>query len=63
VLHREAARSLVPVSKLAHSLSGTGLLPIALSEVLGLSLLEVLRRYFNGASKDKVAHRIGSDID
>jgi hypothetical protein len=28
-----------------------------------MSLSEVLRKYFDGASEDEVAHRIGTDID
>jgi hypothetical protein len=40
------------------------MLPIALSEVLGISLLEVMAKYFEGArSVDEAAIRIAEDID
>jgi hypothetical protein len=39
------------------------MLPVALSEVLGISLLEVMERYFDGSSEDERAHRIGDAID
>jgi hypothetical protein len=29
------------------------MLPVALSEVLGISLLEVMERYFDGSSEDE----------
>jgi hypothetical protein len=40
------------------------MLPIALSEVLGISLSDVMKKYFDGASsEDEVAVRIAEDID
>jgi hypothetical protein len=40
------------------------MLPIALSEVLGISLSEVMAKYFEGAhSVDEAAIRIAEDID
>jgi hypothetical protein len=40
------------------------MLPIALSEVLGISLSEVMAKYFEGAhSTDEVAVRISDDIN
>jgi hypothetical protein len=39
------------------------MLPIALSEVLGISLSEVMERYFDGSSEDERARRIGDAID
>jgi hypothetical protein len=36
---------------------------MALSEVLSISLSEVMRKYFNGSSDNEMAHRIGDDID
>jgi hypothetical protein len=40
------------------------MLPIALSEVLGISLSEVMARYFEGArSVDDAAIQIAEDID
>jgi hypothetical protein len=40
------------------------MLPLALSEVLGMSLLSVMKKYFEGAnSADDVAIRVAEDID
>jgi hypothetical protein len=39
------------------------MLPIALSEVLGVSLSEVLERYFNGSNEDDRVHCIEDAID
>jgi hypothetical protein len=40
------------------------MLPIALSEVLGISLSEVMKKYFKKArSTDEVATRISEDLD
>jgi hypothetical protein len=39
------------------------MLPIALSEVLGISLSDVMKKYFDGASEEEVARRIANDID
>jgi hypothetical protein len=40
------------------------MLPLALSEVLGMSLLSVMKKYFEGASSaDEVAIRVSEDID
>jgi hypothetical protein len=39
------------------------MLPIALSEVLGISLLEVMERYFDGSSEDERVRRIEDAVD
>jgi hypothetical protein len=39
------------------------MLPVALSEVLGISLSEVMERYFDGLSEDERVHRIGDALD
>jgi hypothetical protein len=39
------------------------MLPIALSKVLGISLSEVMVRYFDGSSEDERARCIGDAID
>jgi uncharacterized Zn finger protein len=39
------------------------MLPVALSEVLGISLSEVMERYFNGLSEDERARQIRDAID
>jgi hypothetical protein len=60
----EAARALVPVSALSFSSSATERLSIALSEVLGISLSEVMDRYFRGVnSPDEMASRVAKDVD
>jgi hypothetical protein len=39
------------------------MLPIALSEVLGISLSEVMDRYFDGSSEDKRVRQIEDAVD
>jgi hypothetical protein len=39
------------------------MLPTALSEVLGISLSEVMECYFDGSSEDERVRRIGDAID
>jgi hypothetical protein len=39
------------------------MLPIALSEVLGISLSEVLERYFDGSSEEERVCRIKDAVD
>jgi hypothetical protein len=39
------------------------MLPIALSEVLGISLSEVLERYFDGSNEDDRVRRIEDAVD
>jgi hypothetical protein len=39
------------------------MLPITLSEVLGISLSEVLERYFNGSNEDDRVCRIEDAVD
>jgi hypothetical protein len=39
------------------------MLPIALSEVLGISLSEVLERYFDGSNEDERVRRIEDAVD
>jgi hypothetical protein len=64
VLPKEAARALVPISDLSFSLRSTSMLPLALSEALGISLSEVMAMYFDGAcSIDEAATQIAEDID
>lgn len=64
MLPGEAAHVLVLVSELSFSSSATGMLPIALSDVLGISLSEIMEKYFEGArSTDEIAVRILEDLD
>jgi hypothetical protein len=37
--------------------------PVALSEVLGISLSEVMEQYFDGSGEDERVHRIGEALD
>jgi hypothetical protein len=39
------------------------MLPVALSEVLGISLLEVMERYFDGSGEDERVRRIEDALD
>jgi hypothetical protein len=39
------------------------MLPVALSEVLGISLSEVMERYFDGSGEDERVHRIEDALD
>jgi hypothetical protein len=39
------------------------MLPIALSEVLGISLLEVMERYFDGSDEGERVRRIKDDME
>jgi hypothetical protein len=39
------------------------MLPIALSEVLGISLSGVMERYFDGSTEDERVHRIEDAVD
>jgi hypothetical protein len=39
------------------------MLPITLSEVLGISLSEVLERYFDGSNEDERVHHIEDAVD
>jgi hypothetical protein len=47
----EAAHLVVPVKELTRSSSPVSMLPGALSEVLGISLSEVMDRYFDGSEE------------
>jgi hypothetical protein len=64
VLPLEAAQALVPVSALSSSPTATERLPLALSAVLGITLSEVMERYFEGAdSSDGATSQIVKDTD
>jgi hypothetical protein len=47
----EAAHLVVPIEKLTRSLSPASMLPAALSEALGISLSDVMVRYFDGSEE------------
>jgi hypothetical protein len=49
--------------ELTHSSSPTSMLPAALSEALGISLSEVMDRYFNGSDEAERVRRIEDTLD
>lgn len=53
---------LVLIADLTRSSSPASMLPTALSEVLGISLSEVMEQYFDGPGDDRV-HRIEEVLD
>jgi hypothetical protein len=59
----EVASQLIPVAELTCSSSPASMLPTALSEVLGLSLLEVMEHYFNGLGEDERVRQIEDAIE
>jgi hypothetical protein len=59
----EVAPPLVPVEELTHSSSPKSMLPVALSEVLGISISEVMDRYFNGSDEAERVHLIENALD
>jgi hypothetical protein len=59
----EVACPLVPVEELTHSSSPRSMLPEALSDALGISLSEVLARYYIISDLDERGHVIGEVID
>jgi hypothetical protein len=59
----EVAPPLVPVEELTRSSSPRSMLPEALSDVLGVSLSEVLACYFSISDLDERGHIIGEAID
>jgi hypothetical protein len=63
VLPMEVARPLVPVEELTHSSSPASMLPAALGKALGISLSEVMDRYFNGSDEETRVRRIEEALD
>jgi hypothetical protein len=53
------AHPLVPIEELTHSSSPKSMLPEALSDALGISLLEVLARYYSISDLDERGRTIG----
>jgi hypothetical protein len=58
VLSLEAAPLVVPVEELTRSSSPASMLPAALSEALGISLSDVMVRYFDGSEELERVRRI-----
>jgi hypothetical protein len=59
----EVAHPLVPVEELTHSSSPKSMLPEALSDVLGISLSEVLAHYYSISDLDERGRIIGEAIN
>jgi hypothetical protein len=51
VLPVEVAHPLIPIKELTHSSSPGSMLPATLSEALGISLSEVMDRYYSGSDE------------
>jgi hypothetical protein len=63
VLPLEATPLTVPIKDLTLSSSPASMLPTALSEVLGVSLAEVMNRYFDGSEESIRVRRIEEALD
>jgi hypothetical protein len=63
VLPMEAAHLVVPIEELTRSSSPASMLPTALSEVLGISLADVMDRYFDGSEESVRVRRIEEALD
>jgi hypothetical protein len=59
----EVARPLVPIEELTCSSSPASMLPAALSETLGISLSEVMGRYFDRSDEETRVRRIEEMLD
>jgi hypothetical protein len=57
VLPMEATHLAVPIEELTRSSSPASMLPTALSEALGISLVDVMERYFDGSEESVRACR------
>jgi hypothetical protein len=63
VLQVEVTHPLVSVAELTHSSSPASMLPATLSKALGISLSEVMDRYFNGSDEAERVRRIEDTLD
>jgi hypothetical protein len=63
VLPLEAALLVVPVEELTRSSSPASMLPAALSEALGISLSDIMMRYFDGSEESERVRRIEEALD
>jgi hypothetical protein len=59
----EVAPSVVPIEELNCLSSPASMLPTALSEVLGISLDEVMQLYFDGSEESLRVHRVEEALD
>jgi hypothetical protein len=63
VLPLEATHLSVPIEELTRSSSPASMLPAALSEALGISLADVMMRYFDGSEESERVRRIEEALD
>jgi hypothetical protein len=63
VLPMEATHLVVPIEELTRSSSPASILPAALSEALGISLADVMDRYFDGSEESVRVRRIEEALD
>jgi hypothetical protein len=63
VLPLEAAHLVVPIEELTRSTSPASMLPAALSEVLSISLSDVMVRYFDGSEESERVRCIEEALD
>jgi hypothetical protein len=63
VLLMEVVHSVVPIEELTRSSSPASMLPAALSEALGISLSDVMDRYFDGSEESERVRRIEEALD
>jgi hypothetical protein len=59
----EVVHPIVPVEELTCSSSPASMLPTALSEALGISLSDVMVRYFDGSEESERVRRIEEALD
>jgi hypothetical protein len=63
VLPMEVVHPVVPIEELTRSSSPASMLPAALSEALGISLADVMDRYFDGSEESERVGRIEEALD
>jgi hypothetical protein len=63
VLPMEVAHPVVPVEELTHSSLPVSMLSAALSKALGISLLDVMDRYFDGSEESERVRRIKEALE
>jgi hypothetical protein len=59
----EVAHPVVPIEELTRSSSPASMLPAALSKALGISLLDVMDRYFDGLEESERVRQIKEALD
>jgi hypothetical protein len=59
----EVVHPVVPIEELTRSSSPASMLPAALSEALGISLSDVMDRYFDGSEESERVRRIEEALE